>query len=232
MKKTFVYVRVSSAEQKDNGVSIDRQIEMALAYCTANGLFEPIVLRDEACSGFKESRKAFQELLASCQSGEAGTVIIYDLSRLSRNLKTTLDFVDLVSKHEISFVSLTEKIDTSSAYGKFILHIFASIHQLYRDSVSDKMKVTWEHKRQKSEKLGGKIPYGFNVKGKQLVPNQSEQRVIALMRKMESEGSSLSEIAHHLTNAKIKTKSGLGYWGCSTVRGILRRKICEISQEN
>lgn len=223
-KKTYIYARVSSVEQKDNGASIDRQIEMALAYCKINGLESPVVLKDEACSGFKENRRSFQELLASCERNEVGAVVIYDLSRLSRNLKTTLEFVELATRKEIAFVSLTEKIDTTSAYGKFILHIFASIHQLYRDSVSDKMKMTWHHKRKKGEKLGGKIPFGFDVRGKQLVLNKHEQQIIQLMLSMRAQGSNYEEIADHLSKTGVKTKSGLGYWGSSTVRSILARQ--------
>ena len=219
--KTYIYCRVSSDSQKENGTSIDRQVEMGLAYCALHSLSEPVIIKDEALSGYYDSNRAgFQTILKLCKSGEASTIIVYDLSRLSRNLKTTLEFIDLVSKKDIAFISLTEKIDTSSAYGKFITHIFASIHQLYRDSISEKMQLYCKHKRSKGEKVGYHLEYGFDLaaNGKTLVPNIEEQAVIQNVIELRNKGLSLKQISTKLNSGNVKTKQNKRFYPISIKR--------------
>ncbi|RYZ77026.1 MAG: recombinase family protein, partial [Proteobacteria bacterium] len=91
------------------------------------------IIKDEGLSGFKANRPGFQRLQAMCRSGEINTVIVYDLSRLSRSVRDTLAFIeDVVQRHGVNFISLTQDVDTASPMGRAFLGFTSIFNQLYR----------------------------------------------------------------------------------------------------
>ena len=245
------YVRVSSQQQADDGTSIERQIEKIQAYCNLKGHENLTILSDEGISGFKTTaRKGYMTLIEMCSSHLVDLVIVYDLSRLSRSVKDTLTFIeDVIEKNHISFVSLMNDVDTTTPTGKAFLGITAIFNQLYRDEIAYKTKEALRLKQEKQEKIGGTIPYGyeiepntrgvsldfdftnchvepyqdnFDVKMK-LIPNTKEQSVIREMMQLKASGASLREIAKHLTEQGIPTKTGGASWNHKVVGDILRR---------
>jgi site-specific DNA recombinase len=63
-------------------------------------------------------------------------------------------------------------------------------------------------------------PYGFNAEGGVLVPDRTEQAVIARMATLRKEGTSYNEIANVLNADKVPTKQG-GIWRSQTVKNII-----------
>ena len=59
-------------------------------------------------------------------------LVVYKLDRLSRRVKDTLTIMDAIDKKCIAFHSITEKIDTKTATGRFFLNIVASMAQWER----------------------------------------------------------------------------------------------------
>ena len=67
-------------------------------------------------------------------------VVVYKLDRLSRRVRDTLSLMDLIEKKSVAFHSITEKIDTKSAMGKFFLNIMASMNQWERDTIAERTR--------------------------------------------------------------------------------------------
>jgi site-specific DNA recombinase len=232
-KKVIAYTRVSTMGQVEDGESLERQAARIKAYCEAKGLPEPEIVSDEGQSGFKSSREGFQKLVALCESRQVKTVIVYDLSRLSRSVRDTLEFIeDTINKNGIEFVSLLNDIDTSTPTGKAFLGITAIFNQLYRDEIAYKTKEALSHKRAKQEKTGGTIPFGFElVGGVKLAPLPGEFETLKLMHTLRGEGHSLREIAAILTSKGVATKTGRGEWQHRVVKDILDRTANLICQD-
>jgi site-specific DNA recombinase len=224
-RRVVAYTRVSSVEQVQDGESLERQASRIRAYCEAKELPEPEIISDEGISGFKSNREGFQKLLALCESREVGTVIVYDLSRLSRSVRDTLSFIeDTIQKNDIEFVSLTGDIDTTTPTGKAFLGITAIFNQLYRDEISFKTKEALSHKRAKREKTGGTVPFGFElVDGVRLAPKADEFETLRYMHQLREEGLSLRAIVAQLQKEGIQTKTGKSKWRLNTVMDILKR---------
>ena len=231
-KKVVAYTRVSTLGQAEDGESLERQAARIRAYCEAKGLSEPELIADEGLSGFKSNREGFQRLVALCESKQVKTVIVYDLSRLSRSVRDTLEFIeDTINKNGIEFVSLLNDIDTSTPTGKAFLGITAIFNQLYRDEIAYKTKEALSHKRAKQEKTGGTVPFGFElVDGVKLLPKPEEFETLKLMHSLRKQGLTLREIVGVLTDKGIPTKTGRAGWQPKVVMRILDRTadlICE-----
>lgn len=228
MTKVIGYVRCSAVSSVNDGQTIPRQIELIKAYCQLKSLPEPEFIVDEAISGAKENRPGLQQLLSLCRTNQVATVIVTDLSRLARNLRLTLEAIDLFVKQGITFVSLNEDVRTDTSMGKFFVSLCAAFNEMYRNSISERQKIFVKHKRLKSEKLGGHIPYGFVVSGKKLIADAKEQAVIAKIISYRKLGYSYQEISNALYESGIPTKTGKSKWTTSAISKILSR---EDSQE-
>lgn len=86
-------------------------------------------------SGTKE-RPKLAEALEFLREGD--TLIVWRLDRLGRSLKDLLEIVTGLEKRKIHFVSLTENIDTTTATGKLIFHIFASFAEFERNLIRER----------------------------------------------------------------------------------------------
>jgi site-specific DNA recombinase len=225
IKRVVGYVRVSSVQQVNDGESLERQEEQIRDYCHRKELPEPEMIVDAGKSGFKDSRPGFQKLVQLCRSKAVSTVVVYDLSRLSRSVRATLNFIELdIAPNGIDFVALKNDVDTSTAMGKAFLTISAVFNQLYRDSIAEKTRAAFEHKRSKGEKTGGTVPYGHDVTGDgQLVTNHIEANVVDQILTMRGAGMTYRSIAARLTEKLIPTKTGKPAWDARVIWDIVRR---------
>lgn len=182
---------------------------------------------DEGVSGFRSSRPGFQDLLRQCRTGNVSHIVVTDLSRLSRSVRDTLQFVDeVVQKYEVRLISLTQDLDTGTPFGRAFLTFIAVFAQLYRDEIAFKTKVALAHKKAKGERYTGYLPYGFDDNGNgKLVPSEADQRLMEVATIMRIQGHSLRKIGQQLTELGFKTKTGRLTWNAKTVRDVLNRAV-------
>lgn len=222
-KFTIGYIRISSRQGELDGISLDRQRHMIEFYAQSKAMENLRILSDAAISGFKDARPAFRQLITLCKKNKVERIIVADLSRLSRSVRTTLEFVDeIIAKKGIGFISLAQEINTETPMGKAFLAISAVFNQLYRDEIAYKMRQAWKHKREKGEKGPGIVPYGFKSENGQLIPEVQEQSVIQFMVRQRNAGNTYSQVANELTARGISTKMGKRWHG-KTIRTILAR---------
>ena len=215
-KKVIGYIRVSSQQQVEDKESLERQAEKIRAYCALKGITGLEIISDEGISGYKTStRKGYQTLLKLCKAGQVKTLIVYDLSRLSRSLK----------KQKIEFVSLCNDIDTTTSTGILFFQLLGVFNEFYRNDIATKTKNALGHKKNKQEKTGGTLPYGYvlGLKGK-LFELPKEQEVIQLIFDFKQAGLSYRAIARKLEERGIKTKTGGSKWYGNTIKDILSFK--------
>ncbi len=193
------YVRVSTEDQATEGVSIDAQRAKLEAWCLANDneLLEMFV--DAGLSGGRaDNRPGLQAAIAkACATGSA--LVVYSLSRLARSTKDTIAIGEQLDKAGADLVSLSEKIDTTSAAGKMIFRMLAVMAEFEKDQISERTTMALRHKKSRGQRVGT-IPYGFDLApdGKTLLQNASEQKVIAEIRRLREIGYTYRDIAAEL----------------------------------
>jgi len=118
------YIRVSTEEQND---SYQRDL---LSDC------EKVFA--EKKSGKNADRPQLKAMLDFVREGDCVKVV--SISRLARNTKDLLTIIDTLSNKGVSFVSLNENIDTSTASGKFMLTVFGAMYQMEREYLLEKQR--------------------------------------------------------------------------------------------
>lgn len=221
--KTIGYIRVSTQGQVEDGVSLDAQEAKVRAWAVLNEVESVLIFRDEGISGKRsDNRPGLQAALDAVGKGDA--LIVYSLSRLSRSTRDTLAIADILAKKEADLVSLSEKIDTSSASGKMVFRLLAVLAEFERDQVSDRTCFALSHKRAIGEKTGGDVPFGFKVRAGKLYRHAEEQKGIRLILNLHEKGESLRGICRKLEDAGVARKNGSLVWHPQVVKDILGRK--------
>lgn len=209
-QRAYAYLRVSTAGQVEDGVSLDAQRSKIAAWCDVMGYELVATFADEGISGHSlKNRPALSQALdAVCAS--AGVLVVYSLSRLARNTRETLELGERLSSAQADLVSLSEKIDTTSAAGKMIFRMLAVMAEFERDQVSERTAFALSHKRSLGQKLGGRLPYGRQMAadGIHLEANASEQAVVTLARAYHAEGLSSRKIATRLAEHGCYSRAG------------------------
>ena len=120
------YARVSTTEQ-DTALQRD---SLQAAECQR--------IYEESASGSSKERPELQKCLDHLRAGD--TLIVWRLDRLGRSLKDLVEIITDLENKEIGFKSLNESIDTTTAGGKLIFHIFAALSEFERSLIQERTK--------------------------------------------------------------------------------------------
>ena len=137
------YARVSTADQ-----NADMQIAALKKY----GVEDHLIFVDKA-SGGTMKRPNFIRAMKTCQH-EGSEFVVWKLDRLGRTLGGVLDTLKVLSERGVTFVSLTERIDTSGPMGKAMLHLLAVFAELERDLIAERTKAGIARARERGEQGG------------------------------------------------------------------------------
>jgi site-specific DNA recombinase len=225
----IAYIRVSTVDQAVDGVSLEMQRARIEAWCHSNAatLAEGDIYVDAGLSGKRaDNRPALQRALeAVCGGGGGAVLVVYSLSRLARSTKDTIAIAERLEKAGADLVSLSERIDTTSASGKMIFRLLAVLAEFERDLISERTRGAMAHKRTKGERVG-QVPYGRTLAtdGITLVSAAAELQVLADIRRWRAGGMTLRAIAERLTALGVPTKNGAPSWTHTSVANILNRE--------
>jgi DNA invertase Pin-like site-specific DNA recombinase len=134
------YARVSTFDQ-----NLDLQLD-TLKQFGCDQIFE------EKISGASKERPQLIKLFSILRKGDS--VVVWKLDRLGRSLR---DLIDLISKMKdlgVTFVSIQDSIDTSTATGRFTFNIFASLAEFEREIISERTKAGLAAARARGRKGG------------------------------------------------------------------------------
>lgn len=208
MATAIGYIRVSTEGQAQDGVSLDAQRAKIAAWCDLNDYTLAAVHVDAGISGKSaDNRPGLQAALAECRKGAA--LVVYSLSRLARSTRDTIEISERLNKVGADMVSLSEKIDTTTAAGKMVFRMLAVLAEFERDQISERTASAMQFKKQKGERVGS-VPYGYFLDGDNttLVEHPAEQAVIRQARELRESGLSLRAVAAELDRQGIKARNG------------------------
>ncbi len=123
------YARVSTEEQ-----NLDRQIDSLIEH----GIDKRNIYQ-EKITGTKIEREQLQKMIDELREGD--TVIVLEITRLSRSTKDLFSIVEQIESKGANIKSLKESwLDTTTPQGKLLFTIFAGISQFERDLISERTK--------------------------------------------------------------------------------------------
>jgi len=153
-------------------------------------------------------------------------LIVYSLSQLARSTKDTINISERLAKSGAGLVSLSEKIDTTSAAGKMVFQMLAVLAEFERNQISERTAAAMCHMRTQGKFLG-QLPFGYDLAadGETLVANADELEAIRMIQSLKSNRYSLRTIAAKLEAENIPTKAGKNRWTHTAVQSILKRAV-------
>jgi site-specific DNA recombinase len=204
--KAFGYVRVSTQEQAKDGVSLDMQRAKLSKWAELNDAELVEVVADEGLSAKSINRPGLARVLELAKRHRAA-VVVYSLSRLSRSTKDTLHIVSELERSGGELVSLSERIDTSSAGGRMVFRMMAVLAEFEREQLSERTRDAMRHAKSQG-RVVGQVPHGYSRDGDLLILNPQEQQAVALARSLRSKGYSLRAISDELAAAGSLNRAG------------------------
>lgn len=161
------YARVSTDDQ-----NLDLQRDaLAKAGC--------VTVYEEKASGKTSDRPELEQCLKALRNGD--TLVVWRLDRLGRSLSDLVRIVGDLETRGIEFQSLSEKIDTTSATGKLMFHVFASLAEFERNLIRERTNAGIQAARARG-RFGGRT-------------NKLDEKKIRAFRAMEADKSiSVAEI--------------------------------------
>jgi site-specific DNA recombinase len=221
--KVIGYIRVSTNEQAENGVSLAAQEKKVRGYCKVNDWQCVGILKDDGYSAKDLKRPGMQKILAELPSRDRrfDGIVVTKLDRLTRSVRDLVHLTALADKHKVALVSIQEAVDTGTATGQLFRNIVTSISEWERGVIGERTREALAYKRQNGECIGA-IPYGFTLgeDGKHLLPIPAELGVLERVRKERQRGLSYDLIADGLNADQVPTKRK-GRWHAATVWSVL-----------
>ena len=109
-------------------------------------------------NGQREKNAARVELAQCLKALRPGdTLVVWRLDRLGRSLPDLVSIIGELEADGVGFQSITEKIETGSAAGKLIFHVFAALAEFERNLIRERTKAGLEAARARGRK-GGRKP--------------------------------------------------------------------------
>ena len=144
-KNCRVYVRVSTEKQVKDGITIEQQQEDIQKYCSYQNNIIVKTYIDEGYSGLDLERPQFNLLLSEAKSNEL--IIVWDLSRFSRETWHAIKTAKELFKNKIYLVSLKDKIDLSTAMGQCMFTMTCAFFELERSKTAERTSAALQHLR-------------------------------------------------------------------------------------
>lgn len=226
------YLRRSVSRDPSKEVSRETQE----AACRRMAAGAPLTLyTDWGISGGTPRRPEYQRLRADVEAGRVTAVYAYSVSRIGRNARELLDFLEVCKAHGVTVQTEAEgTIGGKGAFADFMLLIMAGLAQLERELASERTLAAHAVRRQRGDHIGP-APYGMRLEAREtamaaghargLVPDPTEDfgAVVAAYR----ETNSLQGATRLLNARNVPTKTGRP-WRESSVRGMLRRRAPDL----
>ncbi|HAU4045949.1 TPA: recombinase family protein [Legionella pneumophila] len=134
------YARVSTKEQ-----SLSMQVD-ALKNAGCDQIHE------EIASGAKTARPVLDEIVRNLREGD--TLVIWKLDRLGRNLAHLIHLTTKLIEKKVGLISLNDPIDTSTAQGRLVFGIFASLAEFERELIRERTQAGLKSARSRGRKGG------------------------------------------------------------------------------
>jgi DNA invertase Pin-like site-specific DNA recombinase len=154
------YRRVSMREQVD-GFSLDAQENNIRKYAEDHGWEVTVIYTDAGISAKRDSeRPQLIQLMEDAEAHKFDVVIVDKIDRFYRHLGGLLNALDRLKEDNVFFVSVQERLDFTTPWGKLTLTVLGMLAEIYIDNLrqeTTKGKV----QRARDGYWNGNVPYGY-----------------------------------------------------------------------
>lgn len=179
MKRTALYARVSTEEQSTEGMSIQAQLSSLRDFAKSHNYLVVGEFVDDGVSGtLLNERDELQKLLDLVKKDEIDLIIICRLDRWFRNVRHYMNVQAILEEHNVAWKTVWESYETESAVGKLMVTQMLAFAEYEVDSTRLRINKVFDYKKSQHEVISGKIPFGYMIQDKHLVPDPDKAPII------------------------------------------------------
>ena len=227
MKKTVLYVRVSSDRQKEEK-TINSQISILKEKIKEDGnvLIEKYI--DEGWSGETLDRPSLTKLREDARNGGFEVLYIYHLDRLSRELGNQLYAVNEFKRYGIEIYTTQGKLEDDPS-NKLLMQMHGIVAEQEKIRILERTRTGKLQKAKRGVVVGSIAPYGYiyikkqNKKDGYYLINKKEAEIVNKIFNWFIELRSIRAVVKKLYIEKISPPNNKK-WGKSTIHRILHRE--------
>lgn len=205
----FILARYSTENQ--NETSIEVQVSKCAEWCKSNSVPVLGIYADRAVSGMKATRPEYDRMMVALRAGGADTVVIYDQSRMFRDMLLWFQFraeVDALGVHVVSVTQPSIGGDLRDPAIFINEGINALFNQMFVLQTTQKVRAGVKQRALSGKHTGGTPPLGYRVENEMLVVDEAEARTVRLIFDMYASGASYMDIICELNKRGLTTKRG------------------------
>jgi len=178
------YARVSTQDQ-----SLDLQND-ALRTAGCEEIFS------EKITGKQRERPELQNCLRMLRKSDV--LVVWKLDRLARSLKDLVELITELEAKQVGFRSITEAIDTTTAGGKLVFHIFGALAEFEHNLIRERTLAGLAAARARGRKGGRK-------------PSMSSSDIQKAAAMLSDPKITKTEVAQHFGVSRMTLNKALKY---------------------
>lgn len=229
------YGRKSVFSEKSD--SIENQFRMTKEYAESHfptQIDSFICYSDEDYTGANTNRPDLQRLFDDIKAGLIDVLIVYQLDRLSRDVKDFANMYSVLEEHNVNFISVKEYIDTTTPIGKAMMYVTIVFAQMERETIAARVTDNMIGLVKKGYWVGGNPPKGYvrekiEVNGRKhvtIVPDpEGVSFVMDIFDTFLDNNFSLQRMETYFKNKGIRTPSG-AFFSTTQLQKILTMPYC------
>ena len=216
----------------DHSDSIDNQARMCREYVDMKfpGKVDSFIeYSDEDFTGANTNRPDLKRMLSDIKDGLYDVLVVYQLDRLSRDVRDFANIYAMLEEHGVKFISIKENIDTSTPIGRAMMYVTVVFAQMERETIAARVTDNMIGLAKKGYWVGGKPPIGYvrkriTVNGKQHCTIEQDPDTAEYVKWIYStfldNNYSLQSMETAFKNQGIRTRSG-GFFSTTQLHQIL-----------
>jgi len=222
MEKLYIYTRVSTKSQEEEGTSLETQKEMGVSIAEKLGM-KGITIDEGGKSSWKDNllnRPRLTELLEDAENGLVKYLWVFNTDRLGRKDSSWYGILSVLIKHKVSLYvgESTKPYDFNSAADKLTVTILSSISQYDNELRRSRMILGKKRKLSNgSNWVGGTPPFGYVVKDKKLIIDPKSSKMVKRMFDWYNKGWSMQKIKDKLDLSEFEPARSKRGWNIGTI---------------
>lgn len=220
----YILARYSTDNQSE--ASIETQVEHCSTWCHKNNLSILGIFADYAVSGMKSTRPQYERMMGLLRHGGADTVVIYDQSRMFRNMIAWFQFREELDGMGVRVASVTQPTvggDLSDPANFLNEGVFALFNQMHVLQTKQKTLAGVRHRAKQGKHTGGVPALGYRVENERLVVDEPEAAIVRQIFQRYASGETYGQILSALNQQGLTTKRGAPF-GRNSLHDLLKNE--------
>ena len=212
MRKVYGYIRVSTNNQVENGLSLKEQQRQIELYCEVNKMEVDSIFTERGVSAGVELKRRPRGAVLLEVVNDGDVIVCSKLDRMFRSVLDGLQVLKALKARniELHFIDLGGNT-TTNGIGQLMFTIMSSFAEMERNRLGERIKETKQQQKKDDVFLGGKQGFGYIVEqhGDKLytLELEEEQQLITKMKKMKKDGMSYRKISDEINKDEYMKKN-------------------------